>query len=171
MTRLLAAGILALAPGLAAADVNDSASGRRLSIPSSPVGVTLPREDWALEREQRRQGDTAVYYMLASPSKQLVFSVYIDKTEACKSAEACLEAALKNASYKEAQNLERDAREPMKFAKFYLDNPRGAPVKQAHILASAYVDGVWIDIHISKTGRERPDLAPLLELLNAITVK
>jgi len=171
-TLRLASGLLLFAVALGAvADINDTPTERRLSIPSASVSVIIPREDWTLGVEQRRPGDTAVYYMLSSKTRDLVFSVYIDKTDACKTAEACLDAALKNVSYRDAQNLERDEQGPFRLAKFHIDNPKGTPIKQAHVLASAYVDGVWIDVHISKAGKERPEFAPLVEFLKVVRVK
>jgi hypothetical protein len=171
MTSPLVAAILTVASFGVTADVNDTSEARRLSIPVSSVGVSIPREDWTLDREQRREGDTAVYYLLSSRGRQLIFSVYIDKTDVCTSAEACLEAALKNTAYRDARNMEKAEQGHFQFAKFHLDKPKGAPIRQAHVLASAYIDGVWIDIHISKEGKERPDLAPLLDFLSVITLK
>jgi hypothetical protein len=169
--RVLLFALLALAAGRAAADVNDVINERRLSIPASPVSVTFAREDWLLSQEQRRPGDTAVYYLHSSPKRSLVFSVYIDKTDACTSAESCLEASLKNPAYKDAQELQRATEGAFRYVRFYLDNPKGLQVKQAHVLASAYLQGTWVDVHLSSTGKERPDLAALEAFLKALIVK
>jgi len=58
-----------------------------------------------------------------------------------------------------------------KVASFYLDKPQGLAVRQAHVLVSAYADGLWFDIHLSRTGRERPDIGPLLELVKSLQLK
>ena len=118
----------------AMADITDSATERRMSLPAIPPGISIPKEDWTLSREQRRPGDTAVYYMLASEKRQMFFSVYIDKTTICQSAEACLDASLKNPQYKDAKELQRSGETPFKTAQFFLDRPNGAPLMQAHIL-------------------------------------
>ena len=107
----------------------------------------------------------------ASERAKLVLSAYIDKTTVCSAATACLDEALKNQSYKEAKDLEKMEKGPFKAVRFFLDNPKGSPIKQAHVLAAAYVDGHWFDIHISATGPERPDMAPLVELLNSLAVR
>lgn len=155
----------------AIADVNDSATERRLSIPASARAIVMPREDWVLLKEQRRPGDTAVYYMLTSQQRQMVFSVYIDRTEVCRSADSCLDAAMANSQYKDARELRRSELNQFKVAQFFSDNPQGAPIKQAQVSASAYVDGHWYDVHISKSAAERPDLAPLLDFLKTIAIK
>ena len=171
MRDLLLAVFLALIARGALADVNDVFNERRLSIPSSSVSISFPREDWTLTQELRRERDTAVYYMHASNARHMFFSVYLDKTDSCKSAASCLDASLKNPAYKEAQGLRRMEQGPFHLALFHLDNPKGAQVKQGHVLASAYMDGVWLDVHLSSVGKERPDLAPLLDFLKTLSVK
>ncbi len=170
MARWIALVLLAVSLR-AGGEVADGSGERRFSIPAARLGVAIPSEDWVIGREQRRPGDTAAYYMLSSERRRVVFSVFIDRTNVCNSADACLDAALKNASYKEARDLQRGQSGAFATATFYLDNPMGAPIKQAHVLASAYLDGVWYDIHISKAERERPDLAPLLETLKSVALK
>ncbi len=167
---LCAVAALALG-GLAMADVNDTPTERRLSLPSSSAGLVIPREDWLLLGEERRPGDTAVYYMLSSQSRQMLFSVYVDRTDICQSADACLEVALSNPQYKEAKGLQKSALGQFKVAQFALDQPQGAPIKQVHLIASAYVGGLWFDVHISRGNKERPDAAPLFEFLRKIAIK
>lgn len=152
------------------ADVTDTPTQRQLSLPGASWKLALPKEDWIITKEQRRQGDSAVYYALASEKRQLIFSVYIDRTTICTSGSGCLDAAMKNPSYKDAKELKKTEVGQYSVASFFLDEPQGHPVKQAHILAEAYLDGYWIDIHISKTAKDRPDQAALLELLNAMSV-
>ncbi|MFZ6647921.1 hypothetical protein ACO0LO_19505 [Undibacterium sp. TJN25] len=155
----------------AMADVKDTPTERRLSIPGSVRGIVMPREDWTLTREQLRPGDTAVYYMFSSERRKLFFSVYIDKTNVCQSSDTCLETALKNSQYKDAKELQKSDDGQFKIAQFFIDHPQGTPINQTNLLASAYVDGQWFDIHISKVGKERPEFAPLLEFLQAVVVK
>jgi hypothetical protein len=162
---------LILFSAAAMADVNDTSTERRLSIPGGARGVAIPREDWTLNKEQRRPGDTAVYYMFSSEQRQMFFSVYIDKTNVCNSSDSCLEKALENSQYKDAKELRKTEVRQFKVAQFFLDNPRGAPIKQAQLIVSAYLDGQWFDIHISKAGAERPDMAALLEFLKTVTIK
>ena len=162
---------LVLVSATATADVNDTSTERRLSIPGGTQGIVIPRGDWTLSKEQRRPGDTAVYYMLISEKRQMIFSVYIDKTSACNSADSCLETALTNTQYKEAKELRKSEVGKFKVAQFFVDNPRGAAIKQANLVVSAYSDGQWCDIHITKSGTERPEMAALLDFLREVTLK
>ena len=172
MLRLTSLAIIcsALSAG-AHADVRDTDRERVLGLPQPRPALALPKGDWTIQREQRRDGGTAVYYHLASDKTKLNFSVYIDKTTACSDADGCLKAALENKSYKEAKEMSVSSSGPFKVAAFFLDQPAGLPIQQAHVLASAYVEGVWFDIHISLAGKERPELAPLLELLKTVELR
>lgn len=163
--------LMAMAAPQAGADVRDTPSERAFSLSSGAPALALARGDWTISREQRRPGDAAVYYLLTSERARLVLSVYIDKSTVCQSAEACLRTALENKSYAQAKDQKAFEAGPFKATQFYLDQPNGVPVKQAHVLAAAYVDGHWFDVHISKTGAERPDLAPLVELLQGLSIR
>jgi hypothetical protein len=156
--------------GAASADINDTLTQRRLSLPAATVGVVLPREDWVLLKEQRNANGSVAYYMLGSESRQLVLSVYLDRASSCHAADACLELALKNTAYLDAHDLQKSEQGQFKTARFFLDQPQGTQVRQLHLLATAYVDGQWIDVHISQTGRERPDPAPALDFLTKIAL-
>jgi hypothetical protein len=171
LLRTLSLALIAVAAFPALADVRDTPTERALSLPAGAPALVIPRGDWTISREQRRPGDTAVYYMLTSESGQMVLSAYIDKTTVCKSAEACLDEALKNQSYKDAKEQKTFESGPFKAAQFFLDQPKGTPIKQAHVLAAAYVDGHWFDLHISKSSPERPDPAALAELLKSLVLR
>jgi hypothetical protein len=151
--------------------MTESANERRISLPASASGLVMPRGDWTIQQEKRRPDGSAVYYMLASASTQMNFSVYVDKTNTCSSASTCLDSALKNPQYKDAKALLRSDDRLFQQAQFFIDEPQGFPIRQANLLASAYVDGQWFDIHISKVGKERPDMAALLEFLKTVSIK
>jgi hypothetical protein len=163
--------LAALSAFQASADVRDTPTERALSLPAGTPALVVKREDWVISREQRRPGDTAAYYMLTSERAQMVLSVYIDKSMACQSADACLQEVLKNPSYKDAKEQKALGAGPFKAATFFLDQPKGTPIKQAHLLAAAYHEGLWFDVHISKSGPERPNLAPLVELLKSLAIR
>lgn len=109
--------------------------------------------------------------MMSSESTQIILSVYIDKTAVCSAATTCLAEALKNESYREAKEQRAVESGIFQATQFYLDNPKGAPIKQAHILAAAYVDGHWFDVHISAGGANRPNIEPLLALLRSLRIQ
>jgi hypothetical protein len=153
------------------ADVTDTATDWRFSIPSGTQALVMPRADWVLNQEQRRPDGKVAYYMMSSDQAHAVFSVYIDQTAQCRSADDCLKEALKNPAYKNAQETQMLEDRQFKVACFYLDKPKGLAVSQVHVLVSAYADGLWFDIHLSQTGRDRPDIGPLLELVKSLQLK
>ncbi|MBI3714399.1 MAG: hypothetical protein HY255_00185 [Betaproteobacteria bacterium] len=153
------------------ADVTDSPKERALSLGAGTPQLSFPRGDWIIIREQRREAGPAFYYMLGSEKSEIFLSVYIERSKACQNATDCLTEALKNPSYKEAKDSKPVEAGNLKAIQFYLDQPKGAPVKQVHVLAAGYVDGVWFDIHLSKTGMERPSAAPLAELLSSLAIR
>jgi len=170
-TWLGAAMIAALFGAPARADVLDTPTERHLMLPSAPVELTIPRGDWVITREQRRTGDAAVYYALASERRGMILSVFIDKTGACQSAQACRDASMKNPAYNDAKDLKSLEIGNFSASQFFLDQPQGLALKQANLLASAYVKGYWFDVHISKAAPERPDPTPLVDLLKEIVIK
>jgi hypothetical protein len=164
--------LLALLAGRAGmADVVDSPTERRLSLATDTPAIVVPREGWVIAKEKRRAAGRGVYYALEDERRQMIFSVFIEKGSACQSADACLETALANPTFEDARDLKKTAEGPFRVAQFYLDQPRSLPVFQAQLLASAFVEGQWFDVRISKLGKERPDPAPLLALLRRLAIK
>src|SRR5215472_7366801 len=80
---------LMLSAAIAQADVVDTPTERQLSLPSAKVRLALPRGDWVITDEERRSGDTAVFYALASEQRKTLFTVYIDKSTECLTAFTC----------------------------------------------------------------------------------
>ena len=144
---------------------------RRFALPSSTVGLVIPGEDWVVDLEIHRPGETAAYYMLSSEKVGMPFSFYIDRTTVCRSSEECLNAALKNPAYGMPQDLQTSEVGPFAVATFFVDPPPDLKVFQAHVLASAYVDGQWFDIHISSLKAVRPDMKALLGLLRQVAIR
>jgi hypothetical protein len=169
---LAAAVAIILVSGLrdAGADINDGPKDRRISITGSKE-IVLPKDDWIIGGERRRPDGNGVYYMLSSERRQLSFSVFVERTTVCESPQSCLALALKNPQYKDAIEMRQNDEGAFRAATFYLDQPSGAPIQQAHVLASAYVDGVWFDVHISRGAKERPDMGTLLEFLRQVAIR
>src|SRR5689334_11454449 len=87
MTRLLALlALLAALPALA--EFRYSETSLQLFFPGASWSLTLPREDWRVAQEQRNAEGSALYYFVAS-DRGLQFSVYIDRTTECTSADSC----------------------------------------------------------------------------------
>jgi hypothetical protein len=109
--------------------------------------------------------------MLSSASRKTLFSAYVDRTVVCQSAKECLQAALKNPAYDVAKDLEMSTEGPFAVARFFIDTPQKVRFFQANVVASAYVDGQWFDVHISAADKERPDMEALLRFLRQIEIK
>src|SRR4030095_12713572 len=105
-----------------------------------------------------------------SATRKIAFSFYIDKTTDCQSAKACLNGALKNPAYGGAKELQLSESGPFAVARFFIDSPRGLSVYQANVLASAYVDGQWFDVHLSATDTQRPDMGRLVQFLQQVEI-
>jgi hypothetical protein len=157
-------------PG-ASGDIGGSVTERRFALPSSAVGLVLQGSDWVVDLEQHRPGDTAAYYMLSSASRDMPLSFYIDRTTICQSAKSCLQAALKNPAYGDVKDLVLSEEGPFAVATFYIDPPPEFKAYQANLLASAYVDGQWFDIHISSLKAARPDMETLRRLLRQAAIR
>lgn len=125
-------GVSLLFGHFAKADVIDTPTEKTLSTRSGSPTLVLPKQDWKATQERNRPDGTAAYYHMVTDRNQLSFSVYIDRTTVCQSAESCLQAALKNQSYKEAKEMQQSTAGPFKFAQFFLDQPQRFPVKRAH---------------------------------------
>jgi hypothetical protein len=169
LIRALTFFLLAI-PLCAVAEIVDTTNGKQLFLKGPSPVLTIPTEDWTLEQKQERPGSTAVYYLFRSPSREMMFSIYIDRTDSCRDAAACLQAAMTNPSYKSAQDAKRFESGSFQAIQFFLDRPANMPVQQANIMASAYIEGVWLDMHISRSADMRPDMAPLRAFLDKMTL-
>lgn len=167
--------VLALAAGGAQADVSESAAQLEFFAPGTAWRVTLPRQDWELLQEKRRPDGTGFYYFAASRAQGLQFSIYLDKTGKCSSGETCRAAFWRNGKpgpmYGDPQSARQYERNGFHVVEFYLDGVGGTPIKQSNVSAHMYRDGYWIDLRVTKVGREVPDLAPLGAFLDSVRVR
>jgi hypothetical protein len=167
---LLTSLLLAVSVALAAPET---------TLPTNPVlslnehapTLVLPGDGWTLHREQRNRSKTGIYYLLSNGERKVYLSTYIEKTEACGVAEDCLKLSFKNESYNKAEGRVDFESTIFKASRFFVDEPQGLPIKQVHILASAYIGGYWIDIHLSAAGPERPSVDPLQTVLESLSVR
>jgi hypothetical protein len=155
---------------LPASGIERTATELRLGIPSTKPVIAIPPEDWKVE-EQKRNATGGIYYQLTSVRRRLVFSVFIEKQFDCKTADACLAAALANPQFRNAKDVQKSDQGPFKVARFFLDQPGGMPLAQADVLASAIADGLRFDVHLSRTEQQRPEMATLTDFLKLIAVK
>ena len=157
-----------LLSGRGAADVRDSAQERALSLAEGTPAIVLPREDWVLGGERVRADRAVVYYLLSSEKRAVTLSVYINSVPSSQDAASLLTSSLSNPTYKSAKDTTRVDVGQFRAAHFHIEHAAPRPMVQTHVQASAMVGGHWFDVHISKAGQEKPDPAPLLELLGSI---
>lgn len=55
--------------------------------------------------------------------------------------------------------------------RFYIDKPMGYPIVQSNISAHSYIDGFWIDIHLSKVSPDAPDYTAINKFIDEIIIE
>ena len=154
----------------AAADIVDTRTHRQLFLPGASFKIVIPREDWVITREQTRTDVKSVYYALSSAKRDVALWVFIDQTPVCQSAKACLELALKNKAYDDAKDMRFSQQFGFDIVQFSLE-PAKDGIKQDHLLATAYVDGSWIDVHIFQTVKPKTNPEALYYALKLISIE
>ena len=172
MKRHLAAAILTLAAVPAAADFRFTPTQLQLFLPAPAWSVTLPREDWFLAQDRVKPGDVAAYAVASSPARGVNLSVLIQRSNDCETAPGCRALWKKNAAegLAKATAMREYDRNGFSVIEFQLDKPEGADVVQLNVWGHAYRDGHWIDVHLSKVGKTRPDSRDLVSVLDAIAI-
>jgi len=153
----------------ATADVADTKGERALYLASANFKLVIPRDDWLITREQTRADGKSVYYSLSSAKRDMTLWFFLDQTPVCQNAAACLELSLRNKIYDGAQDMKFAEQPPFKIAHFMLPGTEGTRSQQ-HLIAAAYVDGCWIDVHLIQPARESGS-ADLLAFMKLVTVK
>jgi len=144
-----------------------------LSVRGEDWALRLPAEDWSLAQEQAKPDGTGVYYYLVSNSRSLNFSVFLDRTDACDSAESCRDYFWKSPhpEYKAAKDIAHIARNGFAASTFRFERIMNMPAAQTNVSAHAYHDGYWIDVNLSQVGGATPPVEPLLEFLDMLRVQ
>ncbi len=153
----------------AAADIVDTKSERQVSLPGANFRIVVPREDWLIMREQTRSDTLSVYYALASQKRSMALWVFIDQTPVCQSAKACVELAMKNKAYDDAKDMRFAEHEGFSVVQFTLE-PKDA-VKQQHLVAATYVEGCWVDVHLSQAAGAGTSPDSLLAVLKLLSIR
>ena len=156
----------------ASADVIDMGMKRTFFTTASPCKLTIPKGNFSITKESVRPDGGTVYYSLSNEKLPINFSFYIDTlTTQCGSGENCLEAALKNPSYKNMQGLKKYEHAGFNVAEFALVVPyEGKVYKQLNVVAEKYKTGCWVDVHISQFGDNIPESSLIQSILENITI-
>jgi len=133
--------------------------------------LLLPRGDWQVTQQKHRDDGASAYFLLYSSAQAVNFSVWIERSQACVDGDSCLRAALKNPAYlnRSDQQFFEDA--GFKATSFSIAPSEKLPIEQFHVLASRYVNGYWVDVHISKVDKGKPDPAAALAVLHSLELQ
>jgi hypothetical protein len=151
------------------ADANTPTGGEELALGIAGLKVVLPSEDWEIAQSRRRPDDNGVYYLLTSGRRGLVFSFFLEKNMPCKTAAQCRDQAMGNPAFRSAKHITLSEVGRYSVATFELEIAEKPPIRQTHLLAETFVNGIEVDIHISRTGIASSNPAILFEFLNALT--
>ena len=172
MKRFLVATILALAALPAAADFRISPTQLQVFLPAPTWSVTLPRDDWFIAQDRVKPDGLGAYALASSPSRSVNLSVLLQRSGECDTPAGCRALWKKQAAegLAKATAMREYDRNGFSVVEFQLDKPEGVDVVQLNVWGHAYRDGHWIDVHLSKVGKTRPDSRDLVSVLDAITI-
>lgn len=170
--RTLIALLLAVAAFPANADFRYSTTKLQLYLPATTWAVTLPREDWFVAQERVKPDGSGMYFVASSPARGVHLSVIVQGSTECNSGPTCRAKWKENAAagLAKATGIRESERNGFSVIEFQLDKPEGVDVVQANAWGHAYRDGQWIDVHLSKVGKTRPDPKELLAVLDTIAI-
>ena len=158
-----------LSASVVLADADAPGAGDQLALGTAALKLILPSEDWEIAQSRHRPDDSGVYYLLTSGRRGLVFSFFVEKTIACRTAGQCREHAMRNPAFQTARKIVLSEVGRYSIATFELEISENPPLRQTHLLAETFVNGVEVDIHITRTGTAAADPAALREFLNVLT--
>jgi hypothetical protein len=144
-----------------------------LATPNAPCELTLPDDNWSFMSKNERPDGTAAYYHYALEGSAINFSVYIDQSNECKAGDECLELALKNPHYKNAQNIIKYKKAGYSVAELVLDFSKtlGREAHQLNIIAEKYENGCWYDVHLSQVAAHSPAPFELISILEQLKTR
>jgi hypothetical protein len=140
---LLVAGCAATA----VSSLTKDGSVYRVKIPESTSTVAFPADGFQVNQAD----DARPYYFLTNRKTGLNVSFNFEPVRKCKTSEECrdyLVARLRTVSFKKDWSVSKIGEVPVSE---HLDGPiDGLNLRQHHLNAHYIVDGVWIDMHLSK---------------------
>ena len=151
-----AAAVACCAPALADVRTHDTTSA--VSMPYTPWELRFPGEGWRLELQRRAPDGGQFYYLFTNLKRRLIASFYLEPAYKCESGEVCRARFWTNPGpgYANRANERFFASGPFAVVEF---TTQAADLAQQHWSAHTVHDGVWIDMHLSRTGRDLGDYA------------
>lgn len=142
-----------------------------------PEGVDwrlrIPQQEWKILGDKQLQGRRAFQTIAADHTRGLWMVVNLQRTDRCASGEACRALYWKNPGrlLGEPVDVKMFERNGFHVVQYRLDRIAGVGVRQLTLSASAYRDGHWIEMRMTREDDEIPDSAPFLELLDAASIR
>lgn len=155
------------------ADIDLGSESIAVYVPGLNWELRLPASDWKVAQRKKKNNGGGFYYFLTSEKYSLNFSVFLDKTDKCTSPVECRELFWKNPGekYKDPIGVIKKTVNEFSVIQFYIDKPMGLPFVQSNISAHSYRDGFWIDIHISKVGKQTPNHNSMIDVLESMRLE
>ena len=168
--RMLLALVLCMA-GVANAEMRKEADTILLSAPRSSWELKVPARGLELKSEERNEDGSGVYYLYQNAGTGLIFSLYLEPAGDCRAAQDCREMAWKrpNPAIQDPREVERFDENGFAVIKYVVPSYQGATVNQLNYSAHAVRDGIWVDIHLSKSDARSEDAVLLRSFLKGIS--
>ena len=124
----------------------------RFTVSAAPWTLTLPVNDFVVERRQFKPDGGSAYFMMSYEKTHVNVSFFIEPVGHCESSKSCRDMVWKagNPAWENPQNVVQAAIGDIHYFEFLVPSFRGQPVRQQNMYAEYVVDGFWVDLHISK---------------------
>jgi len=171
MIGILMALVLCMA-GAVHADTRKEGDAIFLSAPGASWELKVPARGMELKDEQRRNNGSGGYYLYQNAGTGLLFSVYLEPAVSCRTSRECREMVWRrpNPVIQDPVEVKRFEESSFAVIQYLVPSVRGVKVDQLNLSAQAVRDGMWADVHLSKSGARREDEALLRGLLRSMAI-
>lgn len=171
MIRVLMALVLCTA-GAVNAETRREGDAIFLSVQGASWELKVPAWGLELKDEQRRDNGTGGYYLYQNAGTGLLFSVYLEPAGSCRTPQECREMVWNrpNPAIQDPVEVKRFEEGSFAVIQFLVPSVRGVKVDQLNLSAQAVRDGMWADVHLSRSGARQEDEALLRGFLRSISL-
>ena len=167
-TGVLGVCLLLAACATAVSSLQQQGSMYRIQIPSSSSVIEFPARDFRVNQAD----DSRPYYYLSNDKSHLNVSFNFEPATSCTSSQQCRDymlEKLRKMSFKKSWSTSKVGQV---YVSENMDGPvNGIFLRQQHMNAHYVVDGVWIDVHMSKVNYRASDHKIFVEFLRSIRIK
>jgi predicted Rdx family selenoprotein len=134
--------------------------------------MKVPARGLELKDEQRRDNGRGGYYLYQNAGTGLLFSVYLEPAGSCRTSQECREMVWKrpNPLIQDPVEVKRFEEGGFAVIQYVVPSVQGVRVDQLNLSAQAVRDGIWADVHLSKSGARQEDAALLRGFLRSMTI-